>query len=295
MRAQLRGDPMLGTAFPAARLLLVEQPGPWGARGLRDSRFGAAAATALEARAARSGVRVQAVRRPGRTPAAAVRHWALVDTRDGSESLRWGTFETPDELLGLPLDGSVGELDARPLYLVCAHSKHDTCCALRGRPVAAALEAAGPGRVWECSHLGGDRFAANVLVLPSGLLYGRVLPFAAAEFVAAAEAGEVVGALLRGRVGLPAVAQAALAFAHEHLALRRRRDLRVRSASPVRDGTATVRLLGPHGEFDVTVHVERVAADGLTCHNPAPNHYLVFRPLAIVPIDAQARGVGRVE
>jgi len=30
LRAQLRGDPMLGTAFPAARLLLVEQPGPWG-------------------------------------------------------------------------------------------------------------------------------------------------------------------------------------------------------------------------------------------------------------------------
>src|SRR4051812_38968202 len=40
LRAQLRGDPMLGTAFPAARILLVEQPGPWGERGLRDSRFG---------------------------------------------------------------------------------------------------------------------------------------------------------------------------------------------------------------------------------------------------------------
>src|SRR4051794_30959104 len=30
LRAQLRGDPMLGTAFPAPRILLVEQPGPWG-------------------------------------------------------------------------------------------------------------------------------------------------------------------------------------------------------------------------------------------------------------------------
>src|SRR3954470_21662173 len=92
LRAQLRGDPMLGTAFPAARILLVEQPGPWGERGLRDSQFGEEEAAALEARAGRAGVRVQAIRRPGRTPADAVRRWAFADTRDGHESLHWGKF-----------------------------------------------------------------------------------------------------------------------------------------------------------------------------------------------------------
>jgi hypothetical protein len=285
LRAQLRGDPMLGTAFPAARLLLVEQPGPWGSRGLADSRFGADPAAELEAAAGRFGIRVQAIRRPGRTPRSEARHWALVDTRDGRESLRWGTFTSPAALIGLPFDSEPGTPDPDPLYLVCAHSKHDTCCALRGRPVAAALEAARPGRVWECSHLGGDRFAANVLVLPAGLLYGRVLPFAAAEFVAAAEAGEVVGALLRGRVGLPAPAQAALAFAHEHLALRYRRDLQVVSTTPVEDGIARVRLRGPHGLFEVTVQVERVEAPGLTCANPRPNQYLAYRPIALTPLE----------
>jgi hypothetical protein len=285
LRAQLRGDPMLGTAFPAARLLLVEQPGPWGSRGLRDSRFDPIAAAAVEARARAAGVRVQVVRRPGRTPRGGLRHWALADTRDGSESLRWGRFDADVELTELPLDGSAGEPDPDPIYLVCAHSKHDTCCALRGRPVAAALAAQRPGRVWECSHVGGDRFAANVLVLPAGLLYGRVLPFAAEEFVAAAEAGEVIGALLRGRVGLAPVAQAALAFAHDHLALRRRGDLSVRSTSPVAGGVATVRLTGPHGLLDVTVQVERVAAPGLTCANPRPNAYLSYRPVAVVPVE----------
>jgi sucrase/ferredoxin-like protein len=285
LRAQLRGDPMLGTAFPAARILLVEQPGPWGERGLRDSHFGADAAAALEEHAGRAGVRVQAIRRPGRTPRGTVRRWAFVDTRDGSESLRWGEYDDPADLLALPLDGSAGTLDEEPLYLVCAHSKHDTCCALRGRPVAAAIGALRPGRVWECSHLGGDRFAANVLVLPVGYLYGRVLPFAAEEFVAAAEAGEVLGALLRGRVGLPAPAQAALAFAHEHLAVRRRRDLCVEAATPVVHGVSVVRLRGPHGRLEITVQVERVAAAGLTCHNPGPNRYLAYRPVTIVPLD----------
>lgn len=284
LRAQLRGDPMLGTAFPAARLLLVEQPGPWGERGLRDSRFGAAAAR-VEQAANEAGLRVQAIRRPGRTPRDAIRRWALVDTRDGRESLRWGTYNDADELVDLPFDDLPGTPDTEPLYLVCAHSKHDTCCALRGRPVAAALGALRPGRVWETSHVGGDRFAANVLVLPTGLLYGRVLPFAAEEFVAAAESGEVVGALLRGRVGLPAPAQAALAFAHEHLAVRRRGDLRVESATPIRRGSSVVRLRGPHGMLDVTVQVEQVDAVGLTCHNPRPNKYLSYRPVAIVPVE----------
>lgn len=281
LRAQLRGDPMLGTAFPAARLLLVEQPGPWGTRGLRSSRFGMDVADLLEAYAGKQSIRVQAIRRPGRTPRDAPRHWALVDTRDASESLRWGTFEDPADLLELALDATAGEPDDRPVFLVCAHSRHDTCCALRGRPVAAALAAVRPGQVWETSHLGGDRFAANVLVLPAGLLYGRVLPFAAAEFVAAAESDEVVAALLRGRIGLPPAAQAALAYAFEHLALRGRADLRVVGITNEADGSSTIRLHGPHGLIDVRVQVARVAADGLTCHNPAPNHFLTYRPVAI--------------
>ncbi len=285
LRAQLRGDQMLGTAFPASRLLLVEQPGPWGRAGLRASRFDHATASALETRATAAGVRVLAIRRPGRTPRGMPRKWALADCRPGHESLRWGTYEHDADLLTLPLDGSSGNPDDAPIYLVCAHSKHDTCCALRGRPVAAALTQARPGRVWECSHVGGERFAANVLVLPAGLLYGRVLPFAAVEFVEATEQGEVIGALLRGRVGLKPAAQAALAFAHEHLAIRRADALRVVSVRTAGEGESVVRVRGPHGLIDVAVRVERVRADGLTCARPGPNAYIAFRPLGATVVE----------
>ena len=281
LRAQLRGDAMIGTAFPAARLLLVEQPGPWGRAGLRESRFDLAVATALERRANDAGVRVHAIRRPGRTPRGEPRCWAFVDTRTGHETIRWATYERDHELLDAPLCGSAGTHDSAPIFLVCAHSKHDPCCALRGRNVAAALAEHRPGRVWECTHVGGDRFAANVLVLPAGLLYGRLLPFAAAEFAAAADAGEVVGALLRGRVGLPPHVQAALAHCYEQLALRHVGELSVLGHTPVADGAATVRLGTPHGPVEVAVRVERVAADGLTCAAPGAGHYLRYRPTAI--------------
>ncbi len=295
LRAQLRGDPMLGTAFPAARVLLVEQPGPWGPGGLLESHFDNPSARALIRRAGAAGIRVQAIRRVGRSGRDGPRQWLLADSRDGCSVLRRGTYRAEAELLALPLDGSAGEVDPETLYLVCAHSKHDVCCALRGRPVAAALEHARPGRVFECSHLGGDRFAANVLVLPSGLLYGRLLPFAAAEFAAAAEGGQVVPELLRGRIGLPPVTQAALAFGYEYLAVRDRDALQVLETGPITEvphaaatppgersaRQAVVRLRGPESTLRVVVAVERVAADGLTCGNPRPNHYLRYRPVSV--------------
>lgn len=277
---------MLGTAFPADRLLLVERPGPWGRTGLTASRFDGAVAARLVDQAVAHGVRVLAIRRPGRTPRGAARRWALVDCRAGREATWWGGYGRDAELLDLPLDGTVGTRTSELAYLVCAHSKHDACCALRGRNVAAALHEVRPGQVWECTHLGGDRFAANVLVTPSGLLYGRLLPFAAAEFVAAAEAGEVVGALLRGRVGLPPAAQAALAFAYEDLAVRRMADVRLVHAAPVHDGRAVVRLAGPHGLLDVTVLVEARGGDRLTCGKPGPGGFLAYRPISAVAVDA---------
>ena len=54
-----------------------------------------------------------------------------------------------------------------PLLLVCTHGKHDRCCARHGRPLYDALaEQADDGWVWQSPHVGGDRFAGNVVVLP---------------------------------------------------------------------------------------------------------------------------------
>lgn len=286
IRAGLRGDHMLGTAFPAARLLLVEQPFPWGPEGLRTSRFDGQTALALEARAREVGVRVQAIRRPGRSPDGARRHWMIVDTRDSARTVRRGEFGDDAELLELPLDGSSGEIDPDPLYLVCSHGRHDPCCGQGGRPMVASLAAIRPDRVWQASHLGGCRFAPTVLVLPLGLMYGRVPPTAAPDLVAATEKGEVAGDLLRGRIGIPPAAQAALALAHERLEVPRARDLSVVSTTAIDSATVLVRVAGPHGEFEVTVQRERVDAAGLTCGHPGPSWFVAHHPVRIEPVGA---------
>jgi hypothetical protein len=207
--AEQRGDELAGTASPATGFLLVEQPGAWGRHALTESSLDPIVGAAISARAAALGLRVLLIRRHGRTPKGSQRRWALVDCMPTAEWMRCGTFEADTELLELPLDSSAGERTQEHWYLVCTHGRHDACCALRGRPVAAALAQERPASVWECSHVGGDRFAANVLALPHGLYYGRVVPGNAAALVAAHEAGQVLPQLLRGRSSFPPVVQAA--------------------------------------------------------------------------------------
>jgi hypothetical protein len=75
--------------------------------------------------------------------------------------------------------------------------------------VAAALAAAYPGRVWECSHVGGHRFAANLVCLPDGVWYGRLTPDDALLAAGKYEHGRLHLPRLRGRSSFPVAAQAA--------------------------------------------------------------------------------------
>ena len=85
------------------------------------------------------------------------------------------------------------------MYAVCTHGRHDKCCAKFGLPVYCALRDRVGERAWQCSHVGGDRFAGNVVVFPHGLYYGRVTPDDVGEIVAASERGEVWLKGYRGR------------------------------------------------------------------------------------------------
>jgi hypothetical protein len=62
----------------------------------------------------------------------------------------------------------------KPFLLVCTHGIRDRCCGTLGGMVFAKLHRRRPEWVWQCSHLGGHRFAPTVLSLPDGMLYGRV-------------------------------------------------------------------------------------------------------------------------
>jgi hypothetical protein len=280
-----RGDSPIATAPPAQRWLLVEQPGPWGREALTQSRFDTEVAPRLAHRARVENVRLLLIRRPGGRLADSGRRWGVVDARPGAERLTWAVRDSDADLLDAPWDGSVGEPSTDPVYLVCAHGGHDTCCALRGRPLARSLPAGGADSVWECSHLGGDRFAANVLVLPYGLYYGQV-PGDGGEIVAAQRRGEVALEWLRGRAGMPPAAQAAQHLARTELGLLGIGALPPRGVRRLTDpGEAverfTVTLAGPAGPVVVTVESRpSEQAARLTCRATHPVHHRTWHLLS---------------
>lgn len=271
--AEAVDEPTTATASRVLRWLLVEQPGPWGREAVPSTRgLGPGTTQALQARAHHSGARLLLLRRPRGIATLPGRRVLVADVRPDERRLLQRTVHDDAELadLELPWTGAAPAgwtaVDG-PVLLVCTHGKHDPCCAVRGRPVAEALSRVAPEATWECSHVGGDRFAANVVVLPAGTYLGRVPPAAAAEVVAAARAGRVPLAYSRGSSRWAPVEQAAQHFAALRLHLDGVDDLPVLDTAGLGASQWRVVLRGPLGR--VTAVVERPApgpARLLTCH-----------------------------
>lgn len=214
------GESPEGTATPMRSWLLIEHPGAW-SHDVADQVLRTALAPArlheLDELRRRHGLRPLLARRPGYR-AAGRRRGRTVLVGSAHPGRRWlERLEISDlrELADLDLEavaagtGGLGEPVPGSVFGVCTHGAKDMCCATLGRPVAQALAEAAPGQVWETTHLGGDRFAGNVLVLPDGFLYGHVTVSSAGRVAAAAAAGQVLPELLRGRTSVGMRAQVA--------------------------------------------------------------------------------------
>jgi hypothetical protein len=99
--------------------------------------------------------------------------------------------------------------DFEPLILVCTNGKRDPCCAKFGPSLFRQLLKLEPGRVWQCSHDGGHRFAANAVCLPHGIFLGRLRAGDGQQVLDAYRRGEILLDHYRGRACYAEVVQAA--------------------------------------------------------------------------------------
>jgi len=271
-----RDEPMFATGSQVRGWLLVEVRGAWGEDAIHASALAEHVPPHwkdelkrrhIRAVCIRSGSSVEwpgvrlfacAARRPGTGPATLwVRQLdSLADVAAAVENLH---VDRPPE--------TSWERVQESLILVCTNGRHDQCCANLGRPLVRALrESPWADRVWECSHIGGDRFAANVVVLPDSLYFGRVDPQSAPALLSALDEGRIDLSLFRGRTSLALAEQAV-----EHFV---RRELGIDAVDGVvidrqaADGSFPVRL----GERLLHVRVRRrlvSAAEPLTCKGKA--------------------------
>src|SRR4051812_14996537 len=234
--ARAYDEPLAGTAPVAARWACLEHRGPW-PQDVEAHPDPAVAGFAARAKAA--GWRFLLIRpaglRGGERAAAGAVRLLLADTTTATASTL--TLAGPARLAEVPLPVVGSRLPGAPVtdapLLVCTHGRRDRCCALDGRALAGALVEAGEADVWECSHLGGHRFAPTALVLPGGYLYGRLDAATAIEARKAAGQGEVEHGHCRGRAAWEPAGQVA--------------ELAVRAQTGLRDVDALLvaRIDGP--------------------------------------------------
>lgn len=210
-----RGESVAGTGISATRFLLVEHTGVWGFSAW-SNLVGEHAAAGTVAEWEKHGGRVQLIRKHGRreTPDGTAQRVFLIAGGQTWHGV-WRSLEDLAEIVSADMAGDTRAAQLEPydgadLTLVCTHSQHDPCCAIHGRQVAAALHAVDPEGTWESSHLGGDRFAANVLLFPELLQMGRVPAEQAVSVIAAHRRGVLDPDIVRGIAGVAPAAQVAL-------------------------------------------------------------------------------------
>jgi hypothetical protein len=202
--------PSIASAPEASRAwLLIEHQGPWPAEPT-EAEF-PAPLSALVAEAAARDIRVQLIRRPGRrqplppdSPRTVFAGWTAGEVpwlRRGAMSPAKPDLDLVALAAGEPV--TFGMPVSEPVLLVCGHGRRNVCCARLGVPLAQALSARYSRQVWETSHVGGHRFAANLVILPHGLYYGPVDTEAAVAAISAYEQGAIVPDRYRGRAGQP--------------------------------------------------------------------------------------------
>lgn len=278
-------EPLVGTASTVRAFLLVQQSGPWGEDALRDSRLPDAVASGLRELCTKANVRPLLIRRYGRAQPDGVRVFAAY-ADPHRPWLETGLIGDVDQLLQLDLGAlgrgsSVGlEPTEEPVFCVCTHGRHDVCCAELGRPLAAALTAKYPEHTWECSHIGGDRFAGNLLQLPHGLYYGRATAATGPAIAAAALDGWLDLEHLRGRAGYGFVTQAAEWYLRRRLSLRTVGALRLERQSVEGDVTTADFEVGDD-RWRVQVRCTRGAPAQLTCQSPQKRRPWQFHLVAI--------------
>ena len=213
-------QPIIGTASSNTSVwFLLEVPQPWAAKALAENHLpediNALLAEWVETTPHSRLVFIKKDNRPVDSPILYIAISADSDQRLYQFNLQADYSDlsliNPADLISQQSQAGL-LVDPDPLYLVCTNGKRDNCCSKFGLPVIQAFIDDGESHVWQCTHLGGHKFAAVVGVYPAGLYYQLFDTATIAPFRQAINAKQVPLNGLRGRTAYPGAAQAAEYF-----------------------------------------------------------------------------------
>jgi hypothetical protein len=260
-------EPLSATASRIDHWILVEYRGLWSRDVLESSPLSDRVKNALrEQLDALPRSRLLFIRRPERR-AQSRRAVYVARSTERMQSLAALEIDDAEELATLDL-AKAAEPVEHPLLVVCTHGKRDRCCARYGRPLYDRLrEEAEEDWVWQATHVGGDRFAGNLVCLPHGLYFGRVGAGDVWPLVDEFAAGRIYLDCYRGRSCYPFPVQAAELAVREASAVTEVDGVQLISSHVSGPQSWSIRLLVPATGEVHEVDVEREAGEltYLTC------------------------------
>jgi hypothetical protein len=276
-------EPLTATASHVEHWVLVEYRGLWSRDVLGGSLVSERVKVVLrEQLATLPRSRLLFIRRPERRGREGRMVYLARSTEEGS-ALRALEVGHVDDLVGLDLGAHAQSVD-HPLFVACTHGKRDRCCARYGRPLYDRVrDATEEGWVWQSTHVGGDRFAGNLIGLPHGLTFGRVGADDVWPLLDEYFAGRIYLDRYRGRSCYAFPVQAAEHSVRSEAAATDIDDLRLVSSTRSGPASWTVRVLvRSSGEVhEVRVVREAGALTYLTCDALElrhPRRYVAARP-----------------
>ena len=287
--ANERREDLFATASQVTRWLLIELRHPWGRDAIGEGELARHVPADWRSSLRERSIRPVAIRRDlqRREGAQAIRLFYIEGERGSAHSAHSTHSTQPSRMWRREVEGLADvpaatadfsdgwqEID-ETLVLVCTNGRHDPCCATFGRPLVRHLRHTDCGdTVWECSHIGGDRFAANLVVLPHGLYFGRVTVDRVDALLDGLQRNELDLDTYRGRSTLTYIAQAAEHFTRRQLGL------------TAVDAIVGIRRSADHADVELSdggvirVEVRRTltpAPTPLTCKGPSDVSYPTYR------------------
>jgi hypothetical protein len=277
VRSKEASEETFGTASTGDAWLLLEYARPWGAKAFRESTLPKAVKVYLSGllkSVPRSRVLLIKQTRTIKGPLTLF----VARSRESSSSILKYEFFEYEQLLDLDLASALAGGSPsgatpweEPLFLVCTHGKRDKCCAKFGIPIYKTIQTqVGESSVWQCSHVGGDRFAANVVCFPDGIFYGHVTEETAKLIVKEYDERRIVLTNFRGRSCYSFPVQAAEFFTRRETGFRSIGDLKFLTYDPLKPNEWRVRFFS---EVDAKIHQVSLRShlsefqNRLTCHS----------------------------
>lgn len=208
-------ESLFGTAAFFRNILLIEYGMAFGAKAVDDSQIDIVVKSYLKECLNRQIFDRILLIRNKRTISGLINVYA-VSNEERSPFIRHYVLKNYFEITQIDFAKWEGRVLSSPLYLVCTNGKKDKCCSKFGLPVYNSLEKLDEN-VWQCSHIGGDRFAPNIIVMPYGHFYGHLPVEETDDFYSTTQKKDIYFSCFRGRSRYGFRVQAAFNFLRKKL------------------------------------------------------------------------------